>query len=104
MKLVKPALERLSGRGAQRAMTLRLPLQVGLRRQPGRQEFMRGRLIEADQGLMVAPLAQQGSHRLTSMTRGDCLIVLPPDIRTLSAGEWVDVELFRPVSWPEEDA
>lgn len=104
LKLVKPALERLSGRGAQRAMILRLPLQVGIRRQPGRQEFMRGRLIEADQGLMVAPLAQQGSHRLTSMTRGDCLIVLPPEIRTLNAGEWVDVELFRPVSWPEEDA
>lgn len=102
LKLVKPALEVLSGQGPQRPITWRLPLQSGIRRQPGRQEFMRGRLIETTQGPSVAPLEEQGSHRLTSMTQGDCLIVLPPDIRTLNAGDLVNVELFRPVSWPLE--
>lgn len=102
LKLVKPALERLSGRRPQRPVTWRLPLQAGVQRQPGRLEFMRGQLVETEQGLKVIPLAHQGSHRLTSMTRGDCLIVLPPEIRTLNAGDFVDVELFRPVSWPQE--
>jgi molybdopterin molybdotransferase len=102
LKLVKPALELLSGQGPQRAVTWRLPLQASIRRQPGRQEFLRGRLIEGEGGLTVMPLAQQGSHRLTSMTRGDCLIVLPPETRSVEAGEWVDVELFRPVTWPQE--
>ena len=92
----------LPGNRTQRPITWRLPLQSGIRRQPGRQEFMRGRLIETTQGPSVAPLEEQGSHRLTSMTQGDCLIVLPPDIRTLNAGDLVNVELFRPVSWPLE--
>ena len=102
LKLVKPALELLSGRGPQRPVIWRLPLQADIRRQPGRLEFLRGRLVETEQGLLVRPLAQQGSHRLTSMAHGNCLIVVPPHIRTLSAGDLVDVELFRPVSWPQE--
>jgi molybdopterin molybdotransferase len=102
LKLVKPALELLSGQGPQRPILWRLPLQTGLQRSPGRQEFLRGRLIEGQEGLSVMPLAHQGSHRLTSMTRGDCLIVLPPETQSLAAGDWVDVELFRPVSWPQE--
>ena len=48
------------------------------------------------------PLKQQGSHRLTSLHLGDCLVVVPPDVRVLDAGEMVEVELFRPVSWPWE--
>jgi molybdopterin molybdotransferase len=103
LKLVKPALEALSGQGAQRAVTWNLPLQASIRRQPGRQEFMRGRLVEAEGGLGVMPLTYQGSHRLTSLSRGDCLIVLPPEIRSLETGDFVDVELFRPVSWPQEN-
>ncbi len=102
LKLVKPALELLSGQGAQRPVPWRLPLQAKIRRQPGRQEYLRGRLVELDGALAVIPLAQQGSHRLTSLTLGDCLIVLPSEIGSLEAGEWVDVELFRPVSWPLE--
>lgn len=102
LKLVKPALEALSGQGAQRAVTWHLPLQASIRRQPGRQEFMRGRLVEAKGGLGVMPLTHQGSHRLTSLSRGDCLIVLPPEIRSLERGDFVNVELFRPVSWPQE--
>jgi len=102
LKLVRPALEALSGQGPQRPLTFRLPLQAGIQRQPGRQEFMRGCLVEASHGLGVMPLKHQGSHRLTSLSRGDCLIVLPPEIRSLEAGDLVDIELFRSVSWPLE--
>jgi molybdopterin molybdotransferase len=102
LKLVKPALEFLSGQGAQCPVTWHLPLKASIRRQPGREEFMRGSLVNDEGGLGVMPLAHQGSHRLTSLSRGDCLIVLPSEVRSLEVGDCVDVELFRPVSWPLE--
>lgn len=102
LKLVKPALEQLSGQGPRRAVTFRLKLAGSIRRSPGRKEFLRGLLVPADQGLAVMPLPHQGSHRLTSMTQGDCLIVVPPETQTMDVGDWVDVELFRPISWSQE--
>ena len=102
LKLVKPAIERLSGEGARRPVSWRLPLLSSIRRQPGRKEYLRARLVEDSGAVAVMPLKQQGSHRLTSLHLGDCLVVVPPDVRVLDAGEMVEVELFRPVSWPWE--
>lgn len=101
LKLVKPSLEMLSGLGPRRAIMFRLPLLAGFRRQPGRLEYMRGRLVETEAGLEVEALPEQGSHRLTSLHQGDCLIVLPAEAREFQKGGLVSVELFRPVSFPE---
>jgi molybdopterin molybdotransferase len=101
LKLVKPSLEMLSGLGPRRAIVFRLPLLAGLRRQPGRLEYMRGRLVETEAGLEVEALPEQGSHRLTSLHQGDCLIVVPAEAREFQKGDLVSVEFFRPVSFSE---
>jgi molybdopterin molybdotransferase len=42
----------------------------------------------------VAALASQGSHRLTSMSRAHCFIVLPAESTGVEPGEMVEIELF----------
>ncbi len=94
MALVKPGLETLMG--LMPAEPLRWPVRAvsPIRKRPGRLEFMRG-VLERHRGeLFVAPLADQGSHRLTSMSVAHCLIVLPQDSCGIAAGDWVSVELL----------
>ncbi|HLF96405.1 MAG TPA: gephyrin-like molybdotransferase Glp [Methylococcaceae bacterium] len=92
-QLVRPALDKLAG--AQPAAPLRIPVlsREGLRKEPGRLEFRRGRL-EQDAGgtLWVHALSGQGAHQLKSLSDADCLIVLPADCRSVAAGEAVWVE------------
>ena len=42
----------------------------------------------------VTPFRAQGSHRLTSMSRANCFIVLPAASTGVAAGELVEVEPF----------
>lgn len=99
LKLVRPAIEKLSGQRPTRPVIWRLPLLSSIQRQPGRKEYVRARLVNRAGGPAVMPLKHQGSHRLTSLHQGDCLIVVSPEDRILEEGTLVDVELFRAVNW-----
>ncbi len=66
-----------------------------LRKKPGRTEFQRG-ILERDEAgrWQVRTTGKQGSGILSSMSRGDCFIVLEHDRGPVEAGEWVEVLPF----------
>lgn len=67
-----------------------------IKKQPGRREFLRGRVgAAADGGWQVRPFALQGSGVLRSMSEANCFIVLPEEAASVAAGDPVDVQLFE---------
>jgi molybdopterin molybdotransferase len=95
-QFVEPALRRLMGQSdaAPRA-SFRVRCAARLKKRPGRSEFQRGILERgADGELTVRATGEQGSGILTSMSTGDCFIVLPKDGGSVEAGSWVEVQPF----------
>lgn len=95
-QFVQPALRRLAGEPYQRPRVLRARAAGALPKKPGRMEFQRGVLGTGTDGVTeVDSAGLQGSGRLTSMARSNCLIVHPADSEGVAAGEWVDVQPFE---------
>lgn len=98
-QIVRPALALLEGETPRDAIKLYAEVLGRLVKAPGRMEFQRGRLgNNAKGGLTVESTGLQDSHVLTSLTRGDCLIALPPDSTGAEPGERVSV-IPLDVSW-----
>lgn len=94
LQLTRPALLRMAGAVAMRPLRWRVACRNRLRKSPGRLEFQRGVVDWIDGVPGVTALAGQGSHRLTSMSRADCFILLPPESTGAEPGEMVEIELF----------
>jgi molybdopterin molybdotransferase len=95
LQLARPALQRMAGMQPSRPLRWRVTCLSPIRKSPGRLEFQRGVLDWQDGKPGVTPLREQGSHRLTSMSRADCLIVLPAGCAGVTAGESVEIELLH---------
>ena len=94
-QFVLPALKRLMGEQDCAPKRFRLPCVSALKKRPGRTEYQRGTLFyDNDNILKVESTGQQGSGILSSMSRGDCFIVLPDDCDGVSANSLVEVEPF----------
>jgi len=96
-QFVQPALRRMMGEA-----TLALPPTFrarslsALRTRVGRTEFIRGVLGRDEKGeLTVKSTGSQGSGILSSMSKGDCFIVLPPELGDTEPGVMVDVQPFH---------
>lgn len=99
-QIVQPALLRLMGRDPSMPLTVRARLQAGLKKKPGRLEFQRGVLSQAEGGeLQVTSTGAQGSGMLHSMSRANCFILLPQDSGPVAEGEWVEVQPFAGWVW-----
>ncbi len=96
-QLVQPALDKLAGRpDAGPPMSLTAVTATALKKRPGRREFQRGVLTRGDDGrYTVRHTGEQGSGILSSMSRGNCFIVLPEDCGPVAEGQEVTVQPFR---------
>jgi molybdopterin molybdotransferase len=96
-QFVQDALRVLQGeREVKPLPTFKVPLGVPIRKAPGRTEFQRGILEPAaGGGWTVRTTGDQGSGILSSMSRANCFIVLPPECGNVAAGEHVDVQLLE---------
>ncbi len=95
-QFVLPALRRLMGSNAPPVLTVQARASTALKKRPGRVEFQRGRLGRDESGaLVVTPTGDQGSGILSSMTSGDCFIVLPLESGRIEAGSVVEVQPFQ---------
>ena len=66
-----------------------------IRKLKGRTEFQRGILFLADNGTwQVKTTGNQSSGVLSSMSQGNCFIVLGEEVGNIEAGETVQVQLF----------
>lgn len=94
-QVVKPMLALLSGMAESKALRIRAVCIGNLKKSPGRLEFQRGILAWDKDGVCtVASAGKQGSHILSSLSRSNCLIILPAECAGVSAGETVLVEPY----------
>jgi molybdopterin molybdotransferase len=94
-QFVLPALLRLTGQTPPEPVRLRIPTADRLKKRPGRTEFQRGLLrTGADGELKVHSTGDQGSGILSSMSKGDCFILLPEDSDGAQPGDLVEVQPF----------
>jgi len=76
--------------------TLRATCTARLKKAPGRTEFQRGVLTQAQDGtLTVKPTGEQGSGILKSMSDANCFIILGDDTGNVEAGTSVEVQLLE---------
>jgi len=74
--------------------SFRVPCDSPIRKLPGRREFPRGVLFQAEGVWRVRLSGNQGSGVLRSMTDADCFICLPEDSGSVSPGDLVEVQPF----------
>ncbi|HJV28471.1 MAG TPA: gephyrin-like molybdotransferase Glp [Aromatoleum sp.] len=65
-----------------------------IRKQPGRREYLRGRLVRRDGRQTVELAGAQGSGILRSMSEANCFIVLPEAGGDVAPGDTVQIQLF----------
>jgi molybdopterin molybdotransferase len=90
----RPALAALQGATPDTARPV-ARLEEPIARNPQREQAIRVRLFQSDNGLVATPTTgAQGSHVLTSMLGADALAFIAPGEGEVSAGERVEVELL----------
>lgn len=96
-QFVREALWRLAGRAGDLSLPPTTAITAtDLKKAKGRTEYQRGILTAtADGTLQVTATGDQGSGILSSMTRGNCFIILPEDTPPVKAGTPVAVQPFE---------
>ena len=93
---VRDALLAMSGAAPQPLPLLRALSTEALRKKPGRTEFQRGIVSQAEDGRwQVRITGAQGSGILRSMSEANGMVLLHHDQGHVAAGEWVDVIPFH---------
>lgn len=90
--LVQPALFQLMGAGWREPIYLPARLQGPIRKRPGRLDFQRGIAARLPDGTIgVGSTGPQGSHLLGSISRANCLMLLPADAGDIAAESVIDI-------------
>jgi molybdopterin molybdotransferase len=93
-QLVVPALRYLAGEIFAEAPVLSITTQSPLKKQPGRADYQRGRLITQNGENIVTTTGNQSSGVLSSLAQANCYLVLEQERGAVAAGEKVNVVLF----------
>ncbi len=96
-QFVRDALGILQGQTSVKPLpTMKVRCTAPIKKAPGRTEFQRGILSQADNGeWTVRPTGDQGSGILSSMSQAHCFIVLPTESSSLDAGALVEVQALE---------
>ena len=95
LQFARPAIVQMRGEKDQALPLFELPCRSRLRKSPGRTEFQRGIMArEANGEWAVHSSGRQGSGVLSSMSNGNCFIVLPEERESVQPGEIVPVQPF----------
>ena len=92
---VIPAIRKLSGAPSAQVPVVRAASTEKMRKKAGRLEIQRGiASLTSDGQWRVCKTGKQGSGILTSMTRGNCFILLREDNSGVEIGDQVEIQLF----------
>jgi len=95
-QFVQPALRHMMGCTVAEPLLFKARSTATLRKSAGRVEYQRGILaINADGQMTVSTTGKQGAGRISSMTRANCFIVLPPELESVEQGDLLDVQPFE---------
>jgi molybdopterin molybdotransferase len=94
-QFARPVLRRLQGESEAPPRWFSARSAQALKKQPGRTEIQRGVLFRGDDGeLWVRTTGRQGSGVLSSMSQGNCFILLPEQQGAVASGDALCVEPF----------
>ena len=94
-QFVAPAIEVLSGASMRPPRLVPARSLERLRKKPGRTEFQRGiAVLDENNRWQVGRTGKQGSGILTSMSRANCLIVLPDDNAGVEPDDEVSIQFL----------
>jgi molybdopterin molybdotransferase len=88
---VLPAIRRMMGKLPYSRPLARARLTHGISSPEGKQQMVRGAYDVDRGGAFVAPVGGHGSHLIGDLATSNALIVVPPDVTALSAGDMVQV-------------
>ncbi len=95
LQFVLPGLQKLMGMNLpSKRLVLRARLEVDIHKKDQKRHFSRGILGNEAGQLVVTTTGSQSSGILTSLTKANCLIIIPEETQDLKAGENVEVELL----------
>lgn len=95
--LVIPAIEHIAGCRFDPAPKIRGRLTRRIASPPGIRSFIRVKVVEADDGeIFIEPLRLTGSGVLSTLIRGNGLLIIPEELEGYEEGEEVEVELLSP--------
>jgi molybdopterin molybdotransferase len=95
-QFVQHALKALSGKAFRPLPLFSVKCALPIKKMTGRTEFQRGILSQSESSeWTVAPLPNQGSGVLSSMSAANCFIVLGESVGNTDAGAMVDVQLLE---------
>ena len=95
MQFVLPAIKKMQGLNAYQALRLRATSESAINKKTGRTEYCRAIFSShAESGLQVKTTGSQGSGVLSSMSKANCFITLPPQQGRVAIGDEVTIEPF----------
>lgn len=94
LQFVRPALLALMGARKRDKPLVRAILEEPIDKKPGRVHFIRGVFTIENGEFRVRTTGPQGSGILRSMSRANCLIILPADMRRAERGDRVTIQLI----------
>jgi len=95
LQFVKPALLKMIGhRNDVSSFRIQAVLEHEIKKTDGKRHFVRGILEHKNGSFVVRSTGPQTSNVLSSLSRANCLIILPEQQEKFSAGEQVEVELL----------
>ena len=94
LEFVRPALLAMLGRRSTTIRRLSACLEHDFSKSDGKRHFLRGIARSDGQGMRVRLTGSQSSGVLTSMTKANCLVIVPEEVTRLVAGDQVEIELL----------
>ncbi|MBI1805943.1 MAG: molybdopterin molybdotransferase MoeA [Ignavibacteria bacterium] len=94
LQFVQPALLRLMGHTSDRQVGIRARLEEEIIKKDGKRHYVRGIVESRDGSLVVHTTGPQVSNILTSLSKANCLIIIPEEREIVRAGEEVEIELL----------
>lgn len=93
MQFVRPAILKMGGNLKLNKPQLKAITKEDIVKKKGRKHFIRGIFNLENGNLYVNTTGSQGSGILTSMSRANCLIIIPEDVEYVKTGSYVDIQL-----------
>jgi molybdopterin molybdotransferase len=88
---VLPAIRRMMGRLPYRRPMVRAVCSQGFSSLPGRQQYVRAQFGIDARGAHVTPVGGHGSHLMGDLAEANALVVVPPDVTSVTGGSQVQV-------------